>query len=372
MRSSLLLLGLAGLAHSAVPAPAVAPAATTLREIVDSNVAARGGLEKIRGVRTLILRGPPRPNGRPGRFMARARPQYFLVGEPAPDRDYAEGFDGAAWESCGSLGLVLRTTGAPAEASRHTGYFDDPLVSSLEPGWGLELLGSERIGGRESFRIRATYPDSFQNELFVDKQTWLIIATRKAAPIHAVGADVQTETRVSDYRSIEGALFPMRFEEYVIATGRPLSELSGGWATAEANVQLPAGYFSPPAEPSTPLARMLNAVFATRSHPADALAWYRDFRADPATAGIDTQEGIEAVAYQASKTGAIETALVLLEANLQEHPRSASAHFGLGRALQAAGRRSEASARFREAVRLDPSHRRAADALAALEGRTGP
>jgi tetratricopeptide (TPR) repeat protein len=295
--------------------------------------------------------------------MARARPFYFLVGEPSPTRSYAEGFDGAAWEYYADPGLVLRTTGAPAAASRHTAYFDDPLVSSLEAGWSLELLGEEAIGGRPAYRIRATYPDSFQNEVFVDAETGLIVAYRKAAPIHAFGESVETETRVSDWRELNGALFPMRFEEYVIATGEPLSDVSGGWATAEVNPELPIDYFSPPSEPRTPLARMLNAVFLARSTPDEALAWYRDFRSNPATAAIDAEAGIEAMGYQCLKNGAVETAVRLLEANLAEHPDSADAHFGLGRAYRAAGREAEAVGEFQAALAIDPGHGRAAEAL---------
>ena len=125
--------------------------------------------------------------------MARARPFYFLVGEPSPTRTYAEGFDGAAWEFYADPGLVLRTAGAPAAASRHTSYFDDPLVNSLEPGWKIELLGIEPVADRPAYRLRATYPDGFQNEIFVDTQNSLIVAYRKAAPIHAFGEIVETE-----------------------------------------------------------------------------------------------------------------------------------------------------------------------------------
>jgi hypothetical protein len=334
-------------------------------EIVERYISARGGRDRIQAVRTLILRGPPRPDGRPGRFMARARPFYYLVGEPSPTRDFAEGFDGGAWEFYADPGLVIRTTDAPAAASRHTAYFDDPLVNSLLSGWTIELLGPDTIGGRPAYRLRATYPDGFQNEVFVDRETWLISAYRKAAPVHAFGAAVETETRVSDWREVQGALFPMRFEEYVIATGAPLADVSGGWVTAEANVPLPLDYFSPPREPPTALARMVNAVYGLRMIPTDALAWYRDFRRDPATARIDTEAGVQAVGYQCLKNGAVETAILLLEESVREHPRSAAARFGLGRAYRAAGREPEAVARFREALAIDPAYRRAADALAA-------
>jgi hypothetical protein len=340
-------------------------------EIVERYIAARGGLENIRSVRTLILRGPPRPDGRPGRFMARARPFYYLVGEPSPTRDFAEGFDGSAWEFYGDPGLVLRTTDAPAAAARHTGYFDDPLVSSLEPGWKIERLGTEEIGGRPAHWLRATYPDGFQTDVFVDTETGLISAYRKAAPIHAFGEAVETETRVSDYRELNGALFPMRFDEYVIATEEPLHDLGGGWATAEVNAPLPLDYFSPPSEPGTPLARMLNAAYMTRSMPQEALAWYRDFRANPATAGIDTEAGMEALGYQCLKNGAVETGVLLLEANLADYPDSAAAHFGLGRAYRAAGREAEAVVHFHAALAIDPTHRRAAEELARPSAEMG-
>lgn len=354
-RLVVLVLLLASPLRAQVPAEA--------SDVVQRYIEARGGLEAIRSVRALILRGEPRPDGRPGRFMARARPFYFLVGEPSPDRSYAEGFDGAAWEYYADPGLVLRTTGAPAAASRHTAYFDDPLVSSLGPGWSLELLGTEPIAGRPAYRIQATYPDSFQQDVFIDAETWLVVAYRKAAPIHAFGERVETETRVSDWRDLKGALFPMRFDEYVIATGEPLGDLGGGWATVEVNPDLPVEYFSPPPEPRTPLARMLNAVFLARFGPEEALAWYEDFRRNPATASIDTEAGIESVAYQCLKTGAVDAAVLLLEANLAEHPDSADAHFGLGRAYRAVGREAEAVEEFRAALAIDPEHRRAQEAL---------
>lgn len=131
------------------------------------------------------------------------------------------------------------------------------------------------------------------------------------------------------------------------------------------NVELPTDYFSPPAEPYTPLARMLNAAFAARAIPTDALQWYLDFRSRPATAAVNTEAGMEALGYQCLKNGAVRTAVLLLERNLMDYPGSTDAHFGLGRAYRAAGREVEAVASFREALRIDPNHARASEALAA-------
>ena len=151
----------------------------TAQQIVQRYVAARGGLDKLRAIRTLAFRGPPRPNGKPGRQILRARPFYLSIG--------SEGNDGSPWEAYDEHGLQPRVTDAPGAALRHTAYFDDPLVMALEPGWQIELTGTERIGDRDAWRLRVTYPDGFTSESFVDKLSSLLIARRVTAPVHAFG-----------------------------------------------------------------------------------------------------------------------------------------------------------------------------------------
>lgn len=326
----------------------------TAQEIVRRYIAARGGLEKLRAIRTLVLKGPPRPNGRPGRQMLRARPYYLNVG--------AEGNDGSAWEAYDEFGLRPRVTDAPGAALRHTAYFDDALVMSLEPGWILELTGTERIGDRDTWRLRVTYPDGFVNESFVDKETWLLIGRRFTAPVHAFGASVTGQAIIGDYRPVAGVLFPFSLREVDLATGEQMDAFT--WQTIEANVPLDLAVFSPPPPPATPVSRLVNAIFASRHVTADALGWYNDFLRDPATANVDIKGAIESLGYECLKNGAIATGMALLEDNLRRHPTSASAHFGVGRAYRAAGREADALRSFREALRIDPALQSARDAIA--------
>ena len=269
------------------------PAPLTAPEIVQRYVEARGGLEKLRAIRTLVFKGPPRPNGRPGRQILRARPYYLNVG--------AEGNDGAPWEAYDESGLRPRVTDAPGAALRHTAYFDDPLVMSLEPGWTLELTGTERIGDRDAWRLRVTYPDGFVNESFVDTKTWLVVGRRFTAPVHAFGASVTSQAIIGDYRSVAGVLFPFSLREVDLATGEQMDAFT--WQTIEANVPLDLAIFSPPPPPATPVSRLVNGIFASRHVTADALGWYYDFLRDPATANVDVQRAIESVGYECLSRG---------------------------------------------------------------------
>ena len=326
----------------------------TAQEIVRRYLEARGGLEKLRAIRTLVFKGPPRANGRPGRQILRARPYYFSIG--------GEGNDGSPWEAYDEFGLQPRVTDAPGAALRHTAYFDDPLVMTLEPGWNVELTGSERIGDRDAWRLRVEYPDGFVNESFVDKGSWLLVARRFTAPVHAFGANVTSHALIGDYRAVNGVLFPFSLREVNLATGEPMDAFT--WQTIEANVPLDPAVFSPPVRPATPVSRLVNAIFAARHVTADALGWLHDFQRDPATANVDIQGAIESVAYECLKNGAIPTGTALLEENLRAHPTSASAHFGVGRAYRAAGREADALRSFRESLRIDPGLRAARDAIA--------
>jgi hypothetical protein len=350
----LAIVAIATLAASPALAQPARSSALTAQEIVQRYIAARGSLEKMRAIRTLAFRGPPRPNGKPGRQILRARPFYLSIG--------SEGNDGSPWESYDEYGLQPRVTDAPGAALRHTAYFDDPLVMSLEPGWAIELTGSERIGDRDTWRLRVRYPDGFTSESFVDKTTWLLVARRITAPVHAFAEPVTSQAVFDDWRPVNGVLFPYSLREVDLQSGETMD--TSVWQSIDANVPLAPSVFSPPPRVEAPVSRLVNAIFKARHIPADALGWYHDFQRDPATANVDIEGAIESVGYECLKNGAIPTGTALLEENLRAHPNSARAHFGVGRAYRAAGRETDAITEFREAVRLDSSLTAARDAIA--------
>lgn len=329
----------------------------TAEEIVARYLEARGGLDKILAIRTLIYRNEYFA-------MTRMRPYFFLVGDPdkMATAEYAEGNDGSHWEFFRDQGLVLRTTGAPANAIRHTAYFDDALVmSAREPGWTVDLIGKKMIGDKQTYDLKVVYPDGFVTHQFVDTKTFLLAANRITAPVHAFGNAVESETRFSNWKSVNGVLYWTDLTEIEIATGKVLD--TGGWKTIEANVEISPDVFSPPDYEKTPLNRMLNAVYAARNIPVNSLGWYEDFKNNPVNKGVDTSLGMSSIGYQVLKTGAVETAILLLEANVRDYPKVAHAHFGLGRAYITAGRKQDGIAAFRKALEVDPAYKRAADAL---------
>lgn len=348
----------------------------TVDQAIANHVAARGGAEAIAAIQTVVysqgLYHEPGWEGSGNAFMALARPHYKVVGNPetggASLGGFMEGYDGAAWEWFADPGIAIRTVGEASAASRHGAWVDGMLVDYRAKGSAAELGEPVPIGDRQAWRVTITAQDGFRVDYFLDTESWLIIAERMAAPIHAYGRPVSRETRVGDYRRIAGVLFPHHFAETDIATGEMVSEMQ--WGQIEVNRDLPRWWFSPPPHPGqpteqTPLQRFLGHLYAQRTDDEAVMWTYSEFRrAEP---DIDTRAGVEFISYQMLKMGDVEAAVRVLEANAKLYPTVASALFGLGRAYAAAKNQPAARAAFQRALELDPEYERAAQALANLD-----
>ena len=331
--------------------------------IIERHIAARGGRERIAALSSLVIRGEYREGEHvnSNATLALMRPYYKLVGDPdKPITNFAEGYDGSAWEFYGDPGIVLRTVGAASAAGRHRARFDHPLIDYKKFGSTVVLEASEP----QVYRLLLTMEDGFRTEIDIDSKSYLIVAERIAAPVHAFGAAVSSETRLSDYRPVEGVLFSFRSEEVEIATGRVLNSFTT--RSIAANHKYDPAVFSPPEFKRTPLQSWIEKLYQERDDPSAVMWSYRDFR--NANPQADTHVAAEVAGYQILKMNQIKSAVALLERNAIDNPGVASSAFGLGRVYKAAGDVAAARAEFERALKIDPQYKRAADALKDLKG----
>ena len=334
-------------------------------DVIARYVAAIGGYEKVRNVRTLISRGEYREGGTvlTDGALVKMRPYYKLVGDPKDTNpEFREGYDGSAWEYYRDPGVVLRTVGAAAAASRHGSWIDGPLVDYREKGSTAKLEGEELVDGKKTYRIRVRMLDGFEQDEFIDADKWLLIAERKVTPVHAFGDKITREERWSDFREVEGVLFPFLSNEVEIATGKILGTMKT--LSLNVNEELDPAIFSPPEIKRNDLQRFMELLYQERSD-VEAVMWtYEVFR--KAHASLSTDESSQVIGYQILKMGDIPAAVQLLEANARDYPDSSGAAFGLGRAYQTATRLDKAKEEFRRALQLDPKNKRASEALKKL------
>lgn len=342
-----------------------AQAKVSVDEIVDRHVQVLGGRQKLDAVRSVITRGEYREGSFaiPGAFMARMRPYYKTICDPREKLgDVCEGYDGSAWEWYKDPGVVLRVVGPAAAATRHGTELIDSLVDYKSRATTIELVGSEVFDGKPVYNLHVTLADGFENHLFVDQQSFLIVGDRRAAPIHAFGAPVRSENRIGDYRQVDGVLFPFLVVEVEISTGKELNRFTTQSITI--NTKLDPSFFAPPQYSRTLLQQFLEQLYMERTDPVSVMATYREFRA--ANPALDTRDGAEFIGYQMVKMSDFNGAVELLKANAIDYPQSASAQYGLGRAYKAAGDLENARSAFLRALQIDPTFKKAADGVNAL------
>ncbi|MEO8575171.1 MAG: hypothetical protein ABI556_00660 [Gemmatimonadales bacterium] len=336
-------------------------------EIVARHLEARGGAARLKALQTVVYsRGKYREPGFEGSgnaFMAMARPYHKIVSDPTDTSStFREGYDGSAWEWYRSPGIVVRTVGAANAAIRHNIDVDGPLSDYELKGTTIERLADLSIDGHPAYGLKVTLRDGFQTAYFLDKSSYLVVATRQSSPIHAFGVDVTTESRNGDYRRVGGILFSFSSRDVEIATNKEQSSMV--WGNIETDRVLPPEWFAPPQFTRTTLQSFLEKLYYERAD-TSAVQWsYRAFR--HAHPEIDTREGVESIGYQILKMNDHAGAIAILSLNARDYPSSSTSAFGLGRAYRTAGDIDKAKSEFSRALSLDPSNKRATDALAAI------
>lgn len=88
-----------------------AVALPSTEHLIAAHVRALGGRAALDSVQSLIIRGRySEADFSIDAAQAKMRPYYRLVGDPAkPLGDFAEGYDGSAWEYYGQLGVCACT-----------------------------------------------------------------------------------------------------------------------------------------------------------------------------------------------------------------------------------------------------------------------
>jgi outer membrane lipoprotein-sorting protein len=204
----------AALAASFLGAAPAAPAQTR-DEVIARYLKARGGIERIRAVKTLRLSGKivlpdvesplvlelKRPN--------RMRTEFALEGKPA-----VRAFDGqTAWMVLPLPGLDEPKAMPPEEAKEAQEQADidlSPLVDHEAKGFKVELLGRETVDGREVFKLVVRSADGHPRTLFIDAKTSLVVRAEEHRPHE--GKDELFETVLGDYQSTSGLVFPHLIE----------------------------------------------------------------------------------------------------------------------------------------------------------------
>ena len=90
-----------------------------------------------------------------------------------------------------------------------------------EQGVAVTVSGPERVDGESFWVVDLLHHDGFEARYYLDANSFLVARQRSDHALHpAIDPEIQRfESRYSDYREVEGVLFPFLVEKFNLDTG---------------------------------------------------------------------------------------------------------------------------------------------------------
>ncbi|CCH53175.1 putative signal peptide protein [Fibrisoma limi BUZ 3] len=186
--------------------------AQTVDEIVDKHVAALGGLDKINGVKTLTIERSLSVQG-----MEIPNKTVMVVGKSMRSESTVMG-NSMIQVVDGSTGWMIRPammggTGDPEDLpadqlKQQAGQLDPfgGLVDYKNKGNKVELVGKEKVDGKDAYHLKVTTKDNQVTDQFLDANTYLLSKIK-------VSMNGQPgEISFSDYKDTDGIKFAKTME----------------------------------------------------------------------------------------------------------------------------------------------------------------
>ena len=176
-----LVFGLISVTASAAVSPDPVPTGKlSAAQIVDRNVAARGGLQAWRAVSTLTLSGRMEAGGKKNSelpFVMRMKRSHMSRLEIRfQEQTAVQVYDGQqGWKVRPFLGRDEAEPFTPTEAKAAAAWeeLDGPLVDYARKGTKLELLGTETVEGHNTYKLKLTMKNGDVRHIWVDAASFL-------------------------------------------------------------------------------------------------------------------------------------------------------------------------------------------------------
>jgi len=209
--NALPILGILLAAACSAPSP--------VDEVVASNLAARGGIEKLRALRSIRQTGTVTASGGRVAGIVREvkRPGMFRLEFSYEGTTSVFANDGTTGWQVAPLQGQFEPQVMPPEADAAGGAdqrdVEGFLVDWRDKGHLVELVGREQLPGGEAFKLKVTLKGGTVRYDYVDVATRQVV--RADVPRIVKGHPVVLETTFSDFREVGGLVFPHVLETHV-------------------------------------------------------------------------------------------------------------------------------------------------------------
>src|ERR1700735_771859 len=219
----------------------------TADELIAKNIQARGGMEKIKGIKTLRMRGKFEGGGGFTAAVTQENQRPDLIRETFTLQGMSAGqtYDG-------STGWQIQPFGGKKDPELMgeddlrdlllDADFDGPLVDYKEKGNTVEFLGHDVVDGDDALRLKVTLKNGDIIYEYLDPDAYLEI--RKEVQEFIRGSVRETVLEMGSYKPVAGVMYP-----YSISQGSKANPSAQTTAVEkiEVNINIDPADFAVPA-----------------------------------------------------------------------------------------------------------------------------
>jgi hypothetical protein len=192
----------------------IVTAAQTIDEIIARNLQARGGLEKIRSVKTIRTSGALSQGGFRAAFVQEnQRPNKVREETIIQGMAEIEAFDGKTGWRVSPFGGRKDPDLLSADDMKslvEDADLDGQLVDYRNKDHRAELIGHDSVEGTDCYKIKLTLNSSDVRYYYIDTDSFLELKVETERRIR--GTVQYNETLYGDYEQVNGIYFPFAFE----------------------------------------------------------------------------------------------------------------------------------------------------------------
>ena len=232
------------LATAAVALLLAAPAARaqTVDEIIAKNLEAKGGVEKLKSTESVRMTGTATVQGNalPVTTLSK-RPNLMRNEIDMGGQKMTQGFDGTSmWIAMPGIPAQEVPPGPQVEILKRQSQFDPVFIDYKERGTTIELKGKVAEGGKDAYHLVVTPKEGPVAHYYLDAATGLEMRT--VIEINDPQMKGTMETRLSDYRTVDGRVVP--FSIVHVVNGNTAAEMK--FEKIEFNVTVDDALFKMP------------------------------------------------------------------------------------------------------------------------------
>lgn len=230
----------------------VAPAlAQTVDEVIAKANEARGGLEKMKAVQSVRMKGKMTmgPGLEAPITIEMKRPRNARMEFTIQGMTGVQAYDGQQAWGISPMGS-RQPEPMPAEMAKdldNQADIDGPLVDYKTKGHQVELVGKEKVEGSDAWKLKVTLKSGDVQYIFLDADSHLEIRNESKRTIR--GSEVELENTIGDYKEVGGLLWPHSIQSG--AKGRPEKQ-SFAFESIEVNPAIEDARFKMPAPAPKP------------------------------------------------------------------------------------------------------------------------